>query len=213
MEVGNSSPKQSTLVVDGLLSLGVGFVLGWGLGFPQHDASFGLKSGSVVAMLFFLLLRWRRNWGVYFFLFFAMGTILLNSYFAPDPIANPSDAIREVPAEILKSRASWKFNATFYALSYFFLASASTILSLVIAVDFKKWHKYFRFFAFGAAIGYGIIATFDLGNKANRTREAWRLLNVAVLRYQREPDFTMRELLDAYYDGEETIGGVNPHPR
>jgi hypothetical protein len=53
---------------------------------------------------------------------------------------------------------------------------------------------------------------FNLGEKANRTRRAWRRLNAARLRYLSQEDFSVAQLIDAYSLAESEIGDVKENP-
>ena len=65
-----------------------------------------------------------------------------------------------------------------------------------------------RVFAFIAALSIALFTAFNLGAKSNNTRNAWRLLNTSVLRFNQgilEKD----EVINAYENGEALIGGIS----
>jgi hypothetical protein len=64
----------------------------------------------------------------------------------------------------------------------------------------------------GAGVSSAILTAFDLRTKANRTRDAWRVLRVELLRFAYcEPDAENRERLLLKYDqAEHIIGDVAP---
>ncbi|HII92009.1 MAG TPA: hypothetical protein HA262_07545 [Methanosarcina sp.] len=68
-------------------------------------------------------------------------------------------------------------------------------------------------YAFIAALSIGLSNGFDLGSKANRTRKAWRQLNTAIFSYELNPNYTIDELIKAYYDAETIIGDVKENPK
>lgn len=54
----------------------------------------------------------------------------------------------------------------------------------------------------------GLIAAFDVGSKANAARAAWRLLNAAVLAYENDMTYTIKELHKQYVAGESLLGDI-----
>ena len=64
-----------------------------------------------------------------------------------------------------------------------------------------------QIFGFLAAVSISLLTAFNLGAKSNNTRNAWRELNTAVMRFNQnivqEP-----EVINAYERGETMIGGI-----
>ena len=65
-----------------------------------------------------------------------------------------------------------------------------------------------RVFAFIAAISIAFLTAFNLGAKSNNTRNAWRLLNTAILRFN-EGILNKEGVINAYEKGEALIGGIS----
>ena len=65
-----------------------------------------------------------------------------------------------------------------------------------------------RVFAFIAAISIAFLTAFNLGAKSNNTRNAWHLLNTAILRFN-EVILNKDEVINAYEKGEALIGGIS----
>jgi hypothetical protein len=82
----------------------------------------------------------------------------------------------------------------------------ATFFSLLAATGFGGGDLA-RVFAFIAAISIAFLTAFNLGAKSNNTRNAWRLLNTAVLRFN-EGIIGKDEVINAYESGEALIGGI-----
>ena len=65
-----------------------------------------------------------------------------------------------------------------------------------------------RVFAFIAALTIAFLTAFNLGTKSNNTRNAWRLLNTAILRFN-QGILGKNEVINAYESGEALIGGIS----
>jgi hypothetical protein len=65
-----------------------------------------------------------------------------------------------------------------------------------------------RVFAFVAALSIAFLTAFNLGARSNDTRNAWRLLNTAVLRFN-QGIVQKDEVITAYEKGETLIGGIS----
>ena len=72
---------------------------------------------------------------------------------------------------------------------------------------------HLKYYSFLAAFSIGILFAFDIGGKANKTRQAWRHLNTAILRYLYVPSSPLDNLIDSYSQAEAMIGDVTfRHP-
>jgi hypothetical protein len=65
-----------------------------------------------------------------------------------------------------------------------------------------------KVFSCAAALSIGILTAFDIGGKANATRQAHRLLNLAVVRYLYLPASSLDNLFDSYAQAQEIVGGL-----
>jgi hypothetical protein len=65
-----------------------------------------------------------------------------------------------------------------------------------------------KIFSFVAALSFGLVNGFDIGGKADATRNAWRHLTTAILKFKTDPSYTYEELIRAYSEGEAMVGGV-----
>lgn len=84
------------------------------------------------------------------------------------------------------------------------IIASVTVASRILDPD----NNYMSYVAWLAAIASSILTSLNLGKKSNNMRNAWRILNTAVLRYKTEEDFNVKNLNDAYEKGEKTIGDV-----
>jgi hypothetical protein len=64
-----------------------------------------------------------------------------------------------------------------------------------------------QIFGFLAAVSISLLTAFNLGAKSNNTRNAWRELNTAVMRFNQNI-IQKPEVINAYERGETMIGGI-----
>jgi hypothetical protein len=72
--------------------------------------------------------------------------------------------------------------------SHILIGGFATFFSVLTAtqIGVSAIDDYTKFFAFIAAISIAFLTSFNLTDKSNNTRNAWRLLNVAVIRYNKK---------------------------
>ena len=63
-------------------------------------------------------------------------------------------------------------------------------------------------FAFIAAVSIALMTGFNLGEKSNNVRNAWRELNTAIMKFNSDEKVPKDEVLKAYSEGEKRIGDV-----
>jgi hypothetical protein len=129
-------------------------------------------------------------------------------YSKDKPINDPLDGVPEmVPFLVL-----WRNKATtlrFLQVSLGFLAVFFSLLTTTVLqfTSSNTYNAYAKIFAFIAAVAVGLLTAFDLGTKSNNMTNAWRKLNAAVIKFNRGICYH-EEVIDAYIDGENTIGNV-----
>lgn len=64
-----------------------------------------------------------------------------------------------------------------------------------------------QIFAFIAALSISMMTAFNLGAKSNNTRNAWRKLNAAMMKFN-QGIVSKEYVIRAYEEGESLIGGV-----
>jgi len=102
----------------------------------------------------------------------------------------------------------WDKMATGLRTLHLSLGAVAIFFSLLAAVQIGFIQDvYAKVFAFLAAVTIAIMTGFNLTDKANNTRTAWRELNAGVMQFNAE-HITAPELIDIYRQQEATIGGV-----
>jgi hypothetical protein len=116
---------------------------------------------------------------------------------------------RQVPEGYLALLPVWNNLATNLQRIYVLLGACATISSIVVATFTEQLGTLgVKIVSFILAVSLGLITAFDLGNKANSARTAWRLLNAAVLAYANDPDYSVQDLYKQYLAGEALLGPV-----
>lgn len=113
---------------------------------------------------------------------------------------------KEMP-EILVYLKLWGNNTRVLWGFHIFLGIFATFFSMLAATSFVE-ELPSKVFAFVAALSIAFLTAFNLGAKSNNTRNAWRLLNTAVLRFN-EGLLKKDGVIDAYEKGEALIGGIS----
>jgi hypothetical protein len=116
---------------------------------------------------------------------------------------------RTAPSGYLELLPVWNRLAMRLQTAYVFLGATSTICSLVVATFTAELSSLaLKIVSFAAALAFGLIGAFKLGSKANGARNAWRLLNGAVLAYQEDENYTIHKLHEQYLAGEQLLGDI-----
>lgn len=111
--------------------------------------------------------------------------------------------------EILKHLKRWALMAGVLRFIHITLGILAVVFSILVASKINSIDKiYIEWFAFTAAVAIGLQTGFDLGNKANRMRKAWRLLNWSLLKFNNCEKHTLENLIDDYMTAEEIVGDV-----
>jgi hypothetical protein len=113
----------------------------------------------------------------------------------------------QVPPRIAKQLWIWSWQAKLLRFTQVFLGLLATIASMLVAAKMYPF-EHIEWFAFIAAASVALLSSLDLSSKANRMRDAWRLLNTAVMRYENSL-LDVEGLFRAYEEGEKIIGDVN----
>ena len=115
---------------------------------------------------------------------------------------------REVP-EMLTHLQLWGSNTNQLWILHITLGVIGTFFSLLTATMIGYIDdQYSRIFGFIAALSISLLTAFNLGAKSNNTRNAWRKLNLAIIKFN-EKMITKNALISAYEKGESLIGGIN----
>src|SRR6476646_8507469 len=91
---------------------------------------------------------------------------------------------------------------------YILLGISSVFFSLLAAVQIGSiQEEYAKIFAFIAAVSIAFMTAFNLTDKSNNVRDAWRELNAGVMKYNNKL-INKDQLIEIYRVQEGKIGGV-----
>jgi hypothetical protein len=119
-----------------------------------------------------------------------------------------------VPVEITNQLRTWSRLARGLRLLHAGLGISAILCSLIVAAKIHSFGAVtIEWLSFSAAGSIGLLHAFDLGAKANRMRNAWRILNSSVMRFKETDSFSKEDLIKAYEDAEKVIGDVKEEPK
>lgn len=100
-------------------------------------------------------------------------------------------------------------NTTILWTLHIALGVVATFFSLLTASQIGHIDdQYARIFGFIAALSISLLTAFNLGAKSNNTRNAWRRLNAAIMKFN-ENLVSKSAVIEAFEQGESLIGGVS----
>lgn len=119
---------------------------------------------------------------------------------------------RKIPSEMQFLLDKWARKAGLLRAVHmglgFLTIAFSVIVAAGISIDLLP-SVVIQIFAILSAISVGLLAGFDIGSKANRMMNGWRILNTAKFRFEfEEENFGRKELNDTYKEAEFIIGDV-----
>lgn len=115
---------------------------------------------------------------------------------------------RELP-EMPAYLELWGSNTTILWTLHIALGVIATFFSLLTASQIGHIDdQYARIFGFMAALSISLLTAFNLGAKSNNTRNAWRRLNAAIMKFN-ENLVSKSTVIEAFEQGESLIGGVS----
>jgi Flp pilus assembly pilin Flp len=110
---------------------------------------------------------------------------------------------------ILKYLVQWERISRALRLVHVMLGVSATFFSLLAAAQIGSIQdEYAKIFAFIAAVSIALMAGFNLGEKSNNVRNAWRELNAAVMTFNSNEKLSEDEVIKAYRESEKVIGDV-----
>jgi hypothetical protein len=102
----------------------------------------------------------------------------------------------------------WELVATILRLIYLTLGVVAIFFSLLAAVQIGSIQDaYAKIFAFIAAVSIAFMSGFNLTDKSNNVRAAWRELNAGVMKYN-TGDINDIDLIEIYREQKKKIGDV-----
>jgi len=116
---------------------------------------------------------------------------------------------KEIPAEVMKQLKNWEKQANILRVFHILLGITLVVASVTVASRLLEANSLaMALTAWLTAITSSILVSMGLEEKSNDMRTAWRMLNVAILRYQTQDDFKIDDLITVYKTAETVIGDV-----
>ena len=111
-----------------------------------------------------------------------------------------------------KQLRTWNRVAVELRIVHISLAVIGIVCPLIVAsfADLLS-NLQIRVLSFAAAVAIALFSAFEVGRLTTRFREAWKLLNAALLQYEAN-EIDENALNKAYRDGEKTIGQLKQDP-
>jgi hypothetical protein len=115
-----------------------------------------------------------------------------------------------VPPEIVQAEKTYFWMAKSIQILMILLGLTAFVASLVVATfgDTFDDARVTKSIAFVAALASGVLTLFSISRKNEDVWSAWRMLNAAILRFQYEPGFTRKQLIDTWEKAETTLGNA-----
>jgi hypothetical protein len=109
---------------------------------------------------------------------------------------------------ILEYLGRWDLWATVLRITHVLLGTLGIFFSLLAASQIGSIQdEYAKIFAFIAAVSISLMAAFNLSEKSNNVRKAWRELNAAVMKFN-ENIIDEKEIIEIYRNQEAVVGDV-----
>ncbi|MGA7720480.1 MAG: hypothetical protein WCA84_04810 [Ignavibacteriaceae bacterium] len=203
------------------ISLLISIVVGAVVGFRISDLKAGVFAGliSFILNILILVIVVKADKEKYFIPISILGFILVittMSWISQPTFQNSLYlyAKRKIPIGILVNFERWEFQANLLRFIYDLIALIAASASILVTLRLKdNKDKILRYAAYVSALSLGTITAFNLGEKANNFRNAWRNMHTAIIKYEELPDFSVEELIKSYDLSEKMIGDVKPDPR
>jgi hypothetical protein len=126
--------------------------------------------------------------------------------------AEQFDAQKGIPPLILENFRRWELIANSLRILQVGLGVIGTAAALLVTTFTSELGTFrTKILTFVAAFCLGTLTAFDIGGKANQTRNAWREVAVAVIKYQHTKlpsEQAFDDLIAAYKRAEEIVGDV-----
>lgn len=112
--------------------------------------------------------------------------------------------------EVMPFFRLWARNASILWIIHISLGIITTILTIIITslASVSNFNQTIAILAVIAAITAALLTSLDIGTKSNNTRNAWRKLNTAMMKYNQDL-FKKEQVINAYEEGEALISGIN----
>ncbi len=92
---------------------------------------------------------------------------------------------------------------------YVVIAFVAVFASLTVASKILGDNSFYTTVAaYLAALSSGLLASFNISEKSNNVKSAWRLLKEANMKYGAAKNSEIDKLIDAWSQGEKLIGDI-----
>ena len=127
----------------------------------------------------------------------------------PDLSIDPKLAKPAIPKEIASTLRTWVWIANSLRLLQIALGVIGTAAALTVTTFTTELGSMrTKICTLTAAFCLGTLTAFDIGGKADKTRQAWRQMTGAIMLYRYDSAYTLPKLIEAYEKAEDVIGGV-----
>jgi len=126
-----------------------------------------------------------------------------------DTTLDPKLGKPPIPEEIAANLKTWVWITNSLRILQVLLGvvgTAAALTATTFTTDLP--HPWTKVCMAVAAFCIGILTAFDIGGKADKTRQAWRQLTGAIMLYRYDDTFTLPKLVEAYEKAEDLVGGV-----
>ena len=119
-----------------------------------------------------------------------------------------------VPAGLLSAHNTWFRLGVKVQRLLIVLGIVSVLASIALTAFEPELHSFgkdglgTRLVAFISAVAAGLLGTFSVVQKNRDIWTSWRAVQVALLRYSADPEFTFKNLMDVYEQAEQALGNV-----
>jgi hypothetical protein len=118
-----------------------------------------------------------------------------------------------VPDKLSSAHNSWFRMGVSVQRWVIFLGVTSVLASIALTAFEPELHSWggglgTRSVAFVSAVAAGLLGTFSIVQKNRDIWASWRAVQVALLRYSEDPEFTFKNLMDVYERAEQSLGNV-----
>src|ERR1700686_271987 len=127
---------------------------------------------------------------------------------APDLSIDPKLGKPAIPKEIVANLKTWVWIANSLRFLQIALGVIGTAAALTVTTfTTELGNMRTKICTLTAAFCLGTLTAFDIGGKADKTRQAWRQMTGAIMLYRYDSAYTLPKLIEAYEKAEDVMGG------
>ncbi len=201
-----------SLLTSMMLSISIAIVIHIKQNNEFYPFAVGIISFVIYLITYLTIIKFygSAKWIIHYYSLVILVFVLVASFL----ISTPKDlynhpAMRKAPAQIITYLEQWNYSSSALRILQTLLALIAIFTSLFVALQINKVKpNLIKWIAFISALTIGLLTSFNFGERANRYRNAWRVLNKAVMEYELNQVSEMQVLIDKYYEAEKIIGDV-----